>query len=503
MRIFVAGIATETNSFSPIFIGVDDFKASLYAKPNQHPDTPTLCTAALVDLRKRAKSENFTLIEGTTCWADPGGLIAKDCFEQLRDEILLQVTQAHKTAPLDGVILCLHGAMMAQGYDDPEGNLLQNIREIVGDDVIIGASLDPHSHLTDLRFEQADILCAFKEFPHTDFVKTGEKVVDLVIRTIRGEIKPQMAMFDCKMIDVFPSSRQPMRQFVDDMLATEAQEEEILSLSLIHGFMAGDSPWLGTKMIAICDGNRDKAQEFAQQFGQKIINIRGQSMPQILQTDPAVKQAFVKATTSQKPVVITDVWDNPGGGVAGDGTLILQALLEQKPQNKVMRIAVGTIWDPMAVKHCFTAGEGAVIPLRFGAKSAPNTGDPMDKIVLVKKLHKAATQSFGSYQVPMGASVVIEFESIEVILNSTRAQAFEPDLFNVMGIDPSQCDILAIKSTNHFYAGFEKIAEHIIYCEAGNPYPNDPKTTVYQKAPKNLWPIIDNPWHATQNKPNN
>ena len=500
MRIFVAGIATETNSFSPIFIGMDDFKASLYAKPYQHPETPTLCTAALVVLRKRAKAEKFTLIEGTTCWADPGGLIAKNCYETLRDEILTQLKAAHLNAPLDGVVLCLHGAMIAQGYDDPEGDLIQRIRQIVGKQTIIGASLDPHSHLTDLRFEHADILCAFKEFPHTDFVDIGEQVVDLVIRSIKGEITPKMAMFDCKMIDVFPSSRQPMRQFVDDMIKSQQQNKDILSLSLIHGFMAGDSPWLGTKMIAICDDNIDKAQQLVQEFGQKIINIRGKCMPQILPALKAVQQCFMQAALSDKPVVITDVWDNPGGGVAGDSTIILQTLLDQKPQNKNLRIAIGTIWDPMAVKHCFTAGEGARIPLRFGAKSALHTGAPMDKLVVVKKLHQTATQSFGDYQVPMGASALIEFDGIKVILNTTRAQAFEPDLFNIMGIDPVECDILAIKSTNHFYAGFQKIADHIIYCEAGKPYPNDPKNTDYKKAPKNLWPMIDNPWHDAKTK---
>lgn len=493
MRIFVAGIATETNSFSPIFIGLDDFKASLYAKPYTHPETPTLCTAALVDLRKRSLEEGFTLIEGTTSWADPGGMIAKQCFESLRDEILKQVKTAHQEKPLDGVCLCLHGAMIAQSYDDPEGDLIEKIRQIVGNKTIIAASLDPHSHLTPKRFKNADILCAFKEFPHTDFVETGENTVNLLLRSIRGEIKPKMALFDCKMIDIFPSSRQPMRNFVDKMVTTE-QSQKVLSLSLIHGFMAGDSPWMGTKMIAICDDSADQAKHYAQKFGQKVIDMRGQSMPDILPLNKAIKATLNATQSSAKPVVITDVWDNPGGGVAGDSTIILQALLDKATTHHNLNIAVGTIWDPIAVQHCFKAGEGACIPLRFGAKSAPHTGQPIDGMVMVKKLNQTASQSFGSYQVPMGASALIEIDGVNVILNSTRAQAFEPDLFNDMGINPQQCDVLAIKSTNHFYAGFSKICDHIIYCEAGSPYPNNPKTTEYKNAPKNIWPIVQNPW---------
>ncbi|MCJ8322809.1 MAG: M81 family metallopeptidase [Rhizobiales bacterium] len=493
MRIFVAGIATETNSFSPIFVGLDDFKASLYAAPYKHPETPTLCTAALVVLRQRAKKDGIDLIEGTTSWADPGGLISQQCYETLRDEILAQVTAAIKQQPLDGVVLCLHGAMIAQGYDDPEGELICQIRKLVGDKTIIGANLDPHSHLTAKRFEYADILCAFKEFPHTDFVQTGEQIVDLVIRSIKGEIKPKMAQYDCKMIDIFPSSRQPMRQFVDDMLDGERQQG-VLSLSLIHGFMAGDSPWMGTKMIAIYDDNMDIAAHLAKDFGDKIISIRGQSMPSMLTEDIAVEQALLVVTKQQTPVIIADVWDNPGGGVAGDGTIILQSLLSLKPKNTNIKIAIGTIWDPMAVQLCFKAGIGAIIPLRFGAKSAPNTGQPIDKMVTVINLNAEAAQTFGASQVPMGASVVIEFEGVQVILNSTRAQAFEPSLFENMGIEPLSQDILVIKSTNHFYAGFNKISDHIIYCDAGKPYPNNPKTTAYTKAPKNIWPLVDDPW---------
>ena len=493
MRIFVAGIATETNSFSPIFVGLDDFKASLYAAPYQHPETPTLCTAALVDLRKRANLEDITLIEGTTCWADPGGLVSKHCYETLRDEILNQIKNAIKHEPLDGVVLCLHGAMIAQGYDDPEGDLIEKIRELVGDQTIIGASLDPHSHLTAKRFEFADLLCAFKEFPHTDFEQTGEKIVDLVIRTIKGEINPQMAQFDCKMIDVFPSSHQPMRQFVDDMMAAEKQQG-VLSLSLIHGFMAGDSPWMGTKMIAIYNGDMKLAEQFARDFGEKIIDIRGQSMPKTVSENIATETAFALATDNKTPIVIADVWDNPGGGVAGDGTVILQCLLDQLATHKNTKISVGTIWDPIAVQLCFKAGEDALIPLRFGAKSAPFTGQPIDKIVRVKRLNSNAEQTFGKSFVPMGASALIEFDGVQVILNSTRAQAFEPSLFENMGIDPSSQDILVIKSTNHFYAGFKEISDQIIYCDAGKPYPNRPKETNYKHAPKNIWPIIENPW---------
>lgn len=482
MRIFVAGIATEVNTFSPIFIGLDDFRASLLARPGEHPETPTLCTAPLTEARRRAALGEFELVEGTTAWADPGGYVSRETHELLRDEILDQLRAA---MPVDGVALCLHGAMVAVGCDDVEGDLIARVREIVGPGVPIAAGLDPHSHLTAKRVANADILIAFKEFPHTDFVDRGCEVIDLLVRTIRKEIAPRMAVFDCRMIDVLPTSREPMRSFVDEMMRIEREDARILSLSLIHGFMAGDVPEMGTRMLAVADGDAAYAAAMAEKLGRKVFANRGKTFPPMLSPEAAIAEA-----RGHRPAVIADVWDNPGGGVAGDATVILRALLKAGGKN----CALATIWDPQAVKLCFVAGEGARIPLRFGAKSAPGCGEPVDATVLVKRLLRDAQQTFGASKVPFGDAALIEIGGIEVILNSTRSQAFERTVFTAMGIDPAKKDLLVVKSTNHFYADFSKFAAKIIYCQAGKPYPNDPRTTPYRKAPRNIWPIVEDPF---------
>ena len=159
-------------------------------------------------------------------------------------------------------------------------------------------------------------------------------------------------------------------------------------------------------------------------------------------------------------------------------------------------VAVGTIWDPMAVQLCFVAGEGATIPLRFGAKSAPFTGEPVDAIVEVLRLVAGAEMRFGESVVPFGdaARVRLAGTGIEVILNTVRAQSYDPSLFAAMGIDPLAQRILVIKSTNHFHAAFAPIASEVIYCSAGRPYPNDPARTPYQKARRDIWPICEDPF---------
>ena len=162
MRIFTASLATETNTFSPVPTDMNAFKAAFFAGPGEHPDTPTLCSSVVPILRRRGRAEGFTVIEGTSCWAEPAGLIQRQTYEALRDLILSELTEA---LPVDGVVLGLHGAMAAQGYDDPEGDFLERVRQIVGPDVLVAAEFDPHSHLTPLRVANLDIMAAFLEFP--------------------------------------------------------------------------------------------------------------------------------------------------------------------------------------------------------------------------------------------------------------------------------------------------------------------------------------------------
>ena len=166
MRVFVASLATETNTFSPIRIDRSAFEDAFYAPPGEHPKTPTLCSAPLVAARKRASEQGFTLIEGTAAWAEPAGLVSREAYEGLRDEIL---DQLHAAMPVDVVLLGLHGAMIAEGYDDCEGDLLTQARAIAGGDAVIGVELDPHCHLTQAMIDAVTILVTFKEVPHSDF----------------------------------------------------------------------------------------------------------------------------------------------------------------------------------------------------------------------------------------------------------------------------------------------------------------------------------------------
>lgn len=485
MRVFCASIATETNTFSPLRTDFSDFAQSFYAPPGEHPETPTLCTGIYPELRRRAQQGEFELIEGTATWAEPGGLVNAKTWDRLREEVLEQLKAA---LPVDAVLLGLHGAMIADGCLDCEGELLQAVREIVGSRVKIGASFDPHSHLSQKRISNADIITVFKEFPHTDFVEAGNACVDLTLKATKGEISPEISVFDVKMIEVLPTSREPMRGFVDKMMALEASEEA-LSVSAIHGFMAGDTPDLGAKMIVITDGQRAHGDALAQELGLELFSFRGRATPDFLAPVDALAQANALAANASKPIIIADVWDNPGGGVAGDSTILAQAVIEQGLED----VALGTIWDPMAVKLCIAAGEGAELDLRFGGKTSAKAGAPIDARVTVKKVVADAVQSFGDSIVPLGDSVAISIGGFDIVLNSNRSQAFSPDLFSNLGIDLTKKRILVVKSTNHFHGAFAPIASDILYAAVDGPYPNNPRHNGYRQLKRKIWPLVNNP----------
>jgi microcystin degradation protein MlrC len=177
------------------------------------------------------------------------------------------------------------------------------------------------------------------------------------------------------------------------------------------------------------------------------------------------------------PVVIADPSDNPGGGAPGDATAILRALIDRQLANA----AIGPIWDPIAVQYCVAAGEGARLPLRFAGKTGPASGAPIDAEVLIRRVVRDATQTFGQSTVGMGDCAAVRVGDIDVVLPTRRRQAFGTDLFGNLGIDLAARKIVVVKSTNHFYASFAPIAKEVLYVDSGGPLPRDLRTLAFRK----------------------
>src|SRR5262249_11642621 len=253
----------------------------------------------------------------------------------LRDEVLAALEAA---LPVEVVAYSLHGAMIAEGYDDCEGDLLARTRALVGRDVAVGALLDLHCHLSAAMTENADVIVTFKEYPHIDFVERGEELVDLLVRTARREIRPRMAVHDCRMIDIFHTTQEPMRGFVSDMQAREGRDG-VLSLSAAHGFPWGDAADMGTKMLVVTDDKPELGARLAAEFGERLFAMRGRAQKQPLSLAAALDYA-VRANSA--PIVVADTADNAGGGAPSDSTFVLQAALERGSQD----VAVGAPGGP-------------------------------------------------------------------------------------------------------------------------------------------------------------
>jgi len=479
MRLFTATLATETNTFSPLPTSLENYRESVFFRPGEHPaDAPRMCTAPLFVGRARARAEGFELIEGSCFAASPAGTTNRADYEFMRDEILGQLEAA---LPVDGLLLGLHGAMVAHGYDDVEGDLLSRAREIVGPKCVIGVELDPHCHLTMKRLSKADIIVLYKEFPHTDVVERAEDVLDLVLATLRGRIRPVMSVYDCRQIQSYPTTLQPMRGLVDRIMAMEGKDG-ILSVSIAHCFPYGDVAEIGTRVLVIADGDKAKADALATSLGEELVGLRGKTTPTYLDVRAGVGEGIA---FNDLPVVIADPADNAGGGAPSDNTDILKHLIERRVEDA----CIGPIWDPVAVRLCFDAGLGATFDLRFGGKIAVTSGTPVDAAVEVIGLKRDAWQSFGPTQVPVGDCAAVRVGGVEAVLIANRTQATGLELFTNVGIDPTRRKIVVVKSTNHFMAAYGPIAKKVIYVDSSGPLKRDPARIAYIKAERPIWPL--------------
>ena len=483
MKLFIAGFDTETNTFTPLPTGRRGFADGFVAHGDATRQPENYCSAQLNVWRRRAEERGWQVAESLCAFAEPGGIIVRAVYEGFRDEILADLRVA---MPVDLVIVALHGAMVAEGFDDCEGDLLQRIRGIVGDRVPIGAELDLHCHITDAMVDSATALVAYKEYPHIDIPDRAEDLFRIIADAAEGRTRPIMAAASCRMIGTYRTTEQPLRGFVDRMIALEGRDR-IISVSLGHGFPWGDVADVGTKILVVADEDRGKAERLARNLADEFFAMRDEVTSRFLSVDEAIDRALAIAGG---PVVIADVSDNPGGGAPGDATFVLRRALERGITN----IASGYYYDPIAVRACAEAGLGTRFSLRIGGKTGIASGDPVDLDVTVRGLADEVTQRFGAAPVQMGESAWVEAAGIHLVLTSLRTQVFHPEGMTKLGLDLSTCKLVVVKSTQHFHAGFAPIAKAILYAAPPGALRSDFANIPYTKLKTPYWPRLANPF---------
>ncbi|MCY4407362.1 MAG: M81 family metallopeptidase [Rhodospirillaceae bacterium] len=484
MRVFIACLGTETNTFSSLPTGEQTYRDTAVYDDDATRHAPNPFSLPLHIWRERAEAEGHGVVEGLCAFAQPAGRTIRRVYEGYRDRIL---EQAQAALPLDLVLVNMHGAMVAEGYDDCEGDLLARLRAVVGPDVVLGGELDLHCHITPLMLEAATALVTYKEYPHIDIGERAEDLFRLCHDAAEGRTAPVMAAHDCRMISMWRTTDEPMRTFVNDMKAREGSDG-ILAASFGHGFPWGDVAEVGAKTLVVADGNADKAAVLAADLGARLWAMREETRPTAVGIDDAIDRALA---VDGGPVVLADVSDNAGGGAPSDSTFILERLIARG----VGDAASGLYWDPVAVRFCMEAGEGASLRLRIGGKCGPDSGDPVDLVVRVERIVTGAAQTFGAARNRIGDAVWVRAEgSLDLVLNTVRTQVFHPDAFDAVGLDPASKKIVVVKSTQHFHAGFAPIAKEILYVAAPGAIAPDFAAIPYTKLAKPYWPRVEDPW---------
>ncbi len=476
LSIYCATLGTETNSFSSIPTGRAAFEAFGVHNGILQDLPVTPITAIMHGWTHMAKADGHRMICGLSAFAAPAGPTVRLVYEQFRDTIVADFVA---TGPHDLVLLNLHGAMVAQGFDDCEGDLLGRLRDIAGRQVRVAALLDLHCHLTDAMLAAADLLVTYKEYPHTDIFARAKEVYDLGCAAAEGRLRPVMAVQDLPIVNNWVTVNEPMRGFVDRM--TRLEVPPIASVSFAHGFPWGDVPPGVARTLVVADADLAAAQALADELADRLWEMREATAYRSASIDEALDLVGEPGLT-----VIADAADNTGGGAPGDSTFIARRAIERG----VRGIAIGPLWDPGSVECCFNAEVGATIDLRVGGKTSAASGAPLDVRALVRGLSEDLRQASPYGEVSLGRAAWIEVDGLHLILGSVRIQGFSPDFLSKLGCDVASLSAVVVKSISHFRAGFDPVAARTVSVRGPGALDHDFTALAYRHRSNTYWPRV-------------
>jgi len=308
-------------------------------------------------------------------------------------------------------------------------------------------------------------------------------------------VKPVMALFDCKVMGLFPTTREgPMVGLVADMLAAEGKDG-ILSLSLNHGFPWADVPNAGAKMLVVADGDRALAARAAEQWGRRFYDSRAEATLPFVPFADAIAAAKIPG---KKPLLLADTSDQTGGGAPGDTTYMVKAMLDAGITNAVY----GPLWDPLAVGICFAVGVGAKLKLKIGGKFEPHSGPSIDVDAEVLHLKRDAYQDqLSNERVPMGDVAVIRVAGIEILLNTRRVGVFSPTMFTHHGITLEDKAVIGLKNLYKHRDVFAPLVREQMFVATPGACPPDWKSIPFKRVPRPMWPLDDDPLGVAQSAP--
>ena len=501
MNIFVAGFHHETNTFAPSPADWAAFTCGAgypaYTRGAAMLAQMAPSASAIGGFAQAAAGLGWTLRPSVWAGAMPSNRVTAAAFERIATEILADLGAQQANGGVDAVYLDLHGAAVAEGIDDAEGELLERIRALVGPALPIVASLDLHANVTTRMLRHTSAMTAYRTYPHVDMRATGERAAQMLSRRLGMPATPR-PMHAERVPFLLPLNAQctlmePAASVIALIDALEAQHD--VELNFAMGFSAADFAECGPVLFGY-GADADTVRRAVQRLHAEVVVARRADWTLELHTPhAAVENAIALAAEADGPIVIADTQDNPGAGGDANTTGMLHALLDADAGTRLQgKVALGLLFDPDAARAACHAGVGATLTLQLGRAvptwSGALTEPPVTAHVRVLAVSDGTLAMTGPMTAGMtmqlGASACVEVQGIRVLLSSAKAQMLDLDLFRYLGVEPAQMKLLVVKSSVHFRAAFGPIATTILVAKAPGPMAADPADLPWTKLPAGM-----------------
>jgi microcystin degradation protein MlrC len=484
MRIAVAGFMHESNTFNPIPTDRAAFAAQSLGYGRAMVDEWREAHHEVGGFLEAAQAEGFEPVPLGMAWATPSGKVTDDMFEEVTGRLIEGLAQN----PCDGLLLALHGAMVADSFPDADGETVTRLRKALGPRFPVVVTLDLHGNISQRLIDGCDAALAYRTNPHVDQRDCGRRAAKILVRMIRGEIRPRQALAKpptIMNIMVQDTSRPPLLELMNEARATE-KKPGMLSMSLLPGFPYADVPQMGPSIIGVADGDEDLARTESRQLADLVWNMRARLAASL----PDAATAVAQALKARSPVVLVDTGDNVGGGSAADGTVILAEMLRQQVTGGVV-----CLYAPEEVQQCIAAGAGQLVQLRVGGKVDRLHGDPVQVSGQVRLIHdgsyiESQVRHGGRRVNHMGLTAVVEIDGANLlVLNSLRHPPFSLGQLTCLGIQPEKQCLLVVKAAIAYKAAYTPIAGTIIEVDTPGLTAVNPERFAYRHIRRPMYPL--------------
>lgn len=498
MRIAVAQLKQEANHFNPQLCRLEHFEANglLYGQEVLEKYGPnTELGGAITELRKYDADLVPLMLARSVSY----GPLTPECFEHLKTNLLQRLEAA---LPVDGVYISFHGAMAVTNDDDPEGTVLKEVRNMVGEDVKVATSYDLHAHMSPAICRSADIVEGYRTYPHDDGFETGARAANFLVKAIRRELNPTLSLARMNML--VPGTNQQTAFGPASLLWYEAtnfiKKCDALSVSMFFGHSKLDVPEHGFAAVVLTNDSGETGLKIAHDLCEKAWNLRKEFDVQMVSPEEAVRRALA---VDKGPVVLVDLGDVPGGGSTGDSNAMLKAMLEAGV-DKLSEPSQVSIVDPEAVEACHRAGVGETIELELGCKLQPSLGEPIHVKGYIKVLHDGrfvfAMGNLTGSPGGMGRCAVLQIGAINVLIATYPSYEYADEQYRAVGLEMDRSRISVARAGMNFKLAFQARARHIILVDSPGPTTPELDKLPFERITRPAWPFdkIEEPKITTE-----